>query len=100
MSNRAARRAAKARNKSNLVQCDEHGECTGYAICKHILEQGKPVRAVTHPNPDATGIRRTIGSIVCHEMHPDEHSIDDGPNGIVILCKRCADEKGFTRVLQ
>ena len=76
-----------------LIRCDTHGRTTGYAICKCILEQGKPVRAVTEPDPKATGISRTIGSIVCFDKHPDDHGVDD----IVLLCKQCADKLGYTK---
>ena len=66
------------------VKCGEHGRRPGYAICKHIIEQGAAVRGVTHPHEVENG----IGSIVCDAVSTDNHTADD----LVIICADCAEK--------
>jgi len=85
--------ASKPR-EPKLIQCDTHGPRTGYAICRHIVDQGKPVTFVSHPNPSLLGLHATIGSIGC-ALGADGHTARD----LILVCRDCAEAKGWTKVL-
>lgn len=80
--------------KKKYVNCETHGRVTGYCICRCIVDRGEPVRTVHEPNPNAQGIRRTIGDIIC-DKPAKEHTRDE----LLIICRNCAVNNGWTRVL-